>query len=61
MSNLGKELVKDRTNFDLKLIAGCAVKDAAAKSVARVWYLEVETYDMHDGDKVGASDIGRLV
>ena len=61
VSNLGKELVKDRTNFDLKQIEGCAVQDSAAKSVARAWDLEVETCDMHDGDKVGASAIGRLV
>ena len=54
-------MVKDRTNFDLKQIAGCAVQDASAKSVARAWDLEVETCDMHDGDKVGASAIGRLV
>ena len=31
------------------------------KSVANVWDLEVETCDMHDGDKVGTSAIGRLV
>ena len=61
MSNLGKELVKDRTNFDLKQIAGCAVQDASAKSVARAWDIEVETCDIHDGDKVGASAIGILV
>ena len=61
VSNLGKELVKDRTNFDLKQIAGCAVQDVAAKNVARAWDLEVETCDMHDGEKVGASARGRLV
>ena len=55
MSNIGKELVKDRTNFDLKQISGCAVQDAAAKSVTRAWYIEVETCDMHDGEKVGRS------
>ena len=54
-------MVKDRTNFDLKQIAGCAVQDAAVKSVTRAWYLEVETCDMHGGDKVGASAIRRLV
>ena len=27
----------------------------------RAWDIEVETCDMHDGDKVGASAIGRLV
>jgi len=61
VSNLGKELVKDRTNFDFKQITACAVQDSAAKSVARAWELEVETCDMHDGDKIGASAIGRLV
>ena len=35
VGNLGKELVKDMIDFDLKQIAGCAVQDAAAKSVAR--------------------------
>ena len=54
-------MVKDRTNSDLKQIAGCAVQDTAAKIVARAWDIEVETCDMHDGEKVGASDIGRLV
>ena len=54
-------MVKDRTNFDLKRIAGCAVQDADAKIVARAWDIEVETCDMHDGDKVGAGAIGRLV
>ena len=54
-------MVKDRTNFDLKKIAVCAVQDAAAKSVARVWDPEVETCDMHGRDKVGASAVGRLV
>lgn len=58
---LGIELVKDRTKFDLKQIVGCIVQDAAAKTVARTWYLEVETCDMHNDDKVGASAIGRLV
>ena len=61
VSNLGQELVKDRTNFDFKQIIACAVQDSAAKSVAKAWELEVETCDMHDGDKVGASAIGRLV
>ena len=61
VSNLRKELVKDSTNFDLKQIAGCAVQDAAAKIVARAWDVKVETLDMHDGEKVGATFIGRLV
>ena len=54
-------MVKDRNFFYLKQIAGCAVQDAAAKSATRAWDLEVETCDMHGGDKVGASAIGRLV
>ena len=61
MINLGTELVKDSTNFDLKQIAGSAVQDAAVKSVARAWDLEVETCDMQDGDKVGASAMGRPI
>ena len=41
VSKLGIELVKDRTNFDLKHIVGCAVHDAATKTVARIWGMEV--------------------
>ena len=61
VSELGESLVKSRTNFDFKLIVSSSVQDAAAKSVAKAWDLEVETCDMHDGDKLGASAIGRLV
>ena len=48
-------------DFDLKQIAVCAVQDYAAKSVARAGDIEVETCGMHDGEKFGASAIGRLV
>ena len=61
VSSLGENLIKDRTNFNFKEIVSSSVQDAAAKSVANAWELEVETCDMHDGDKVGASAIGRLV
>ena len=63
VSSLGETLIKNRTNFDFKQIVSSSVQDAAAKSVANAWELEVETCDrMHDGDnKVGASAIGRLV
>ena len=61
VSRLGEDLIKDRTNVNFKQIVSSSVQDAAAKSVANAWELEVETCDMHDGDKVGASAIGRLV
>ena len=61
VSSLGETLIKNRTNFDFKQIVSSSVQDAAAKSVANAWDLEVEMCDMHDGDKVGASAIGRLV
>ena len=48
-------------NFNFKQIVSSSVQDPAARSVANAWKLEVEMCDMHDGDKVGASAIGRLV
>eukprot|EP00957_Ditylum_brightwellii_P004603 350099-Ditylum_brightwellii.AAC.1 len=45
----------------MKQIVSSAVHDAAAKGVAKAWDLEVETCDMHDGDKVGLSAVGRLI
>jgi len=61
VSALGETLIKNRTNFNFHQIVSSSVQDAAAKSVAKAWDLEVATCDMHDGDKVGASAIGRLV
>ena len=54
-------MVKDKKIFDLKNITGCALQDAASKSVSMAWDLEFETCDMHGGGKFGASTIGRLV
>jgi len=61
VAELGRELVKDRTQFELQEIIACSVQDGAAKGETKAWDLEVETCDMHDGDKIGASAIGRLV
>ena len=38
-----------------------AVQDTAAKKIARDLDFEAETWDMHDGDKVGSSAVGELV
>jgi len=55
---LGKEIVIEITSFKFDDIVGAAVQDGAEKAVAREWGLEVETCDMHDGDKVSASACG---
>ena len=52
--------MKEVAVFQTDDIVGSAVQDAAAKSVARLLGLEVETCDMHDTDKVGQSAIGEL-
>ena len=61
VSMLGKNLVKDSTRFNFEEIISSSVQDGAAKSVPKKWNLEVETCDMHDSDKIGASAVGRLV
>ena len=57
---LRKEIL-DLTSRELEDLVGLAVQDAAATKVARDLDLEVETCDMHDGDKIGTSAIGSLV
>ena len=58
-----KDIFKERTSYDLNQIVSSTVQDAAAtKRIADTWDLEVETFvDMHDGDEVGVSAIGRPV
>ena len=53
--------ILDLTSRELEDLAGLAVQDTVATKVARDLDLEVETCDMHDGDKIGASAIGLLV
>ena len=60
VSELLKEVSVETTGFTLDAISGAAKQDAAAKKVAKVLNLEVETCDMHDGDKVGQSAVGEL-
>eukprot|EP00957_Ditylum_brightwellii_P027817 2103360-Ditylum_brightwellii.AAC.1 len=61
VSELGEGIVKERTQINMKQIVSSTVQNAAAKSVAKAWDLEVETCDMHDGDKVDSNAVGRLV
>ena len=55
VSTLARTVVKEVTGFQTDDIIGSAVQDAAAKSVARLLGLEVETCCMHDTDKVEQS------
>lgn len=59
-STLTRTVVKEVTGFQTDEIVGSAVQDGAAKSVARLLGLEVETCDMHDTDKIGQNAIGEL-
>ena len=61
VAQLGREVVRERTKFDFDVLNALAKQDGAAKGVAKLWGLPVETCDMHDGDKIGASAVGRLV
>lgn len=54
-------VVHEVTQFPFESIMSCSVQDAAAKSVAKAFGFEEETCDMHDGDKVSTSAIGKLV
>ena len=61
VSDLARAVTKELTDHDFNTLFAASVQDAAAKSVARHLNVEVETCDMHDGDKVGGSAIGELV
>lgn len=55
-----EETLMLRTGFALTAICALMVSDAAAKGVANAAGMaEIETCDMHDGDKVGAAATGK--
>ena len=52
--------ILDLTYRELEDLVGLAVQDTAATKVDRDLDLEVESCGMHDGDKIGVSDVGSL-
>ena len=61
MYEIFKGLTIARTGFDPKDIWGSCVADGAAQKVSLLASVEARVYYMHNGDKVGASTVGKLV
>ena len=58
--DLADSVCKEIFGEDFSNVFGMSVQDAAATKIAKDMGFEVETCDMHDSDKVGASVVGEL-